>query len=192
MASTTLQMISAAKMNDRSKGFSLIEIVVVLAIIGLFMGGALGLMAFSSNERALRNTSGEIELLAKRARTIAILRQTPYALEFREGSIRLLPLAETGNPDLKKTKLSSAPGAEATVPDKSRQLNLEGGMAVLVRHWNSEKWLPAVKQNVQVWRFDPDGLCEPISIRLTLGKSWAEDTYHPLNATIRESHLEAQ
>ena len=144
MASTTLQMISAAKMNDRSKGFSLIEIVVVLAIIGLFMGGALGLMAFSSNERALRNTSGEIELLAKRARTIAILRQTPYALEFREGSIRLLPLAESGNPDLKKTKLSAAPGAEATVPDKSRQLNLEGGMAVLVRHWNSEKWLISI------------------------------------------------
>jgi len=45
---------------------------------------------------------------------------------------------------------------------------------------------------VQVWRFDPDGLCEPISIRLSLPKSWSEDAYHPLTATIRESSLEAR
>ena len=45
---------------------------------------------------------------------------------------------------------------------------------------------------MHVWRFDPDGLCEPISVRLTLDKSWMEDTYHPLTATIRESALETR
>ena len=57
------------------------------------MGGAVGMMIYSSDERVLRNASGEIELLAKRARTTAILQQTPYALEFREGIVRLMPLA---------------------------------------------------------------------------------------------------
>ena len=47
------------------------------------MGGAIGMMVYSSDERVLRDASGEIEMLAKRARTTAILNQTPYALEFR-------------------------------------------------------------------------------------------------------------
>ena len=34
--------------------------------------------------------------MAKRARSISILQQTPYALEFREGEVRLMPLAEAG------------------------------------------------------------------------------------------------
>ena len=90
-------MISAVRtLNNRSPGFTLLEIVIVLAIAALMMGGAVGLMVYSSDERVLRNSSGEIEVLAKRARTTAILLQTPYALEFRERVVRLLPLAEAG------------------------------------------------------------------------------------------------
>lgn len=181
-------MISAARTTKPQRGFTLIEIVMVLAIAAIVVGGAVGLMIHSSDERILRNTSGEIELLAKRARTIAILNQTPYALEFREGVIRLLPLVQAGLSD--KQNRSNEP--EVVNSDENRQLSLEGGMAVLIRRWNSDKWLPTVKQTVHVWRFDPDGLCEPISVRLALDKSWSEDTYHPLTATIRESQLEAR
>lgn len=183
-------MISAVRTTKPRRGFTLIEIVMVLAIAAIVMGGAVGLMIFSSDERVLRNASGEIELMAKRARTIAILHQTPYALEFREGVVRLLPLAQAGVSEKKNRLADPQPVTENS--DENRQLNLDGGMAVLVRHWNSDAWLSTVKNTVHVWRFDPDGLCEPISVRLTLGKSWAEDTYHPLTATIRESQLEAR
>ncbi len=186
-------MISAVRTTKPRQGFTLIEIVMVLAIAAIIMGGAVGLMIYSSDERNLRNASGEIELLAKRARTIAILHQTPYALEFREGIVRLLPLAQAGQSEKKSpsTKRSDPqPVAEPT--DENRQLALEDGMAVSIRHWNSEEWLGTVKNTTHVWRFDPDGLCEPISVRLTLNNSWSEDTYHPLTATIRESQLEAR
>src|SRR6478752_6594950 len=106
-------MISAAKTNKSPRGFSLLEIVIVLAIIAVILGSAVGLMVFSSDERVLRNTSGEIELLAKRARTIAILHQTPYALEFREGIVRLLPLAQAGMDLKKKSRLRNDPAPPA-------------------------------------------------------------------------------
>ena len=183
-------MISAARTTEPQRGFTLIEIVMVLAIAAIVVGGAVGLMIYSSDERNLRNTSGEIELMAKRARTIAILNQTPYALEFREGVVRLLPLAQAGLSEKKNRRNESE--AEGGNADENRQLNLENGMAVLIRRWNSEEWLPTVKQAVHVWRFDPDGLCEPISVRLALDKSWSEDIYHPLTATIRDSQLEAR
>lgn len=183
-------MTSAVRTNKRPRGFTLIEIVMVLAISAIVMGGAVGLMIFSSDERVLRNASGEIELLAKNARTISILNQTPYALEFREGIVRLLPLAQAGQ-DLEKSKKSGDDGEEENV-DTSRQVTLDSGVEVAVRRWNSEEWLKAEKKAVHVWRFDPDGLCEPLSVQLTLGKSWAVDTYHPLTATISESELEAK
>lgn len=192
MARKAQQMTSAAKTNKFARaGFTLIEIVIVLAIAAIIMGGAVGVMVYSSDERVLRDASGEIELLAKRARTIAILNQTPYALEFREGTVKLLPLAQAGLDD-KKLKRQIFTEAEPQNSGENRQLKLEDGMELRIRRWNSDDWLSTVKNTVHVWRFDPNGLCEPISVRLTLGRSWIEDTYHPLTATIRDSQLEAR
>ena len=52
--------------------------------------------------------------------------------------------------------------------------------------------IPLERNRVEVWRFDPDGLCEPIAIHYAMEKSWAEDAYHPLTASIRDSQLEAR
>lgn len=187
-------MISAAKTSKTPGGFTLLEIVIVLAIAAIVMGGAVGYMIYSSDERVLRDTSGEVELLAKRARVTSILQQTPYALEFREGVVRMLPLAQAGR-DEKTTVGGRRIGGE---PDEgssagtNESYQLDPAMRIFVRRWNSETWLPTVKNTIHIWRFDPDGLCEPISVRFALDKSWAEDTYHPLTATVRESFLEAR
>jgi prepilin-type N-terminal cleavage/methylation domain-containing protein len=185
-------MISAVKTTKSPRGFTLIEIVMVLAIAAIIMGGAVGMMVFSSDEHALRNASGEIEVLAKRARTIAMLHQTPYALEFREGVVRLLPLAQAGNIERRTAGGRRVGGEPVEQAGEHQQYVLEGGMKVLVRRWDSLEWLPAVKDSIHVWRFDPTGLCEPISVRLVLDKSWSEDTYHPLTASVRNSQLEAR
>jgi prepilin-type N-terminal cleavage/methylation domain-containing protein len=184
-------MISAAKTTEKHRGFSLLEIVMVLAIASIVIGGAVSLMVYSADERTLRDASGEIELLAKRARTISILEQTPYALEFKDGIVRLLPFAQAGMP----TKKGLGSGKDASQPaegSSTRELVLNAGLAIFIRRWNSEEWLSTTKNTIHVWRFDPDGLCEPVSVRLTLGKSWAEDTYHPLTASVSESLLETQ
>lgn len=187
-------MTSAVRTIDRGpRGFTLIEIVMVLAIAAIVMGGAVGMMIYSSDERALRNASGEIELLAKRARTTAILQQTPYALEFRQGIVRLMPLALAGRIE-RRTTGGHRVGGEPETENIGEQWKyvLDGGMNVFVRRWNSNEWLPTGKNSIHVWRFDPNGLCEPLSVRLTLDKSWCEDTYHPLTGSIRDSQLEAR
>lgn len=176
-------MTSAVRTNNYPRGFTLLEIVMVLAIAAVVMGGAVGLMIYSSDERTLRDASGQIELLAKRARTISILQQTSYAIEFREGIVKLLPLANAGADERMASQIQL---------DEDRQVILENDMNVSIRRWNSEAWLSTGKNTVHIWRFDPDGLCEPISVRLNLDKSWSEDTYHPLTATIRDSQLEAR
>lgn len=190
----TPETTSAARTTRRSRaGFTLLEIVIVLVIASVVIGGAVGLMVYSSDERALRNASGEIEMLAKRARATAILLQTPYALEFREGVVRLLPLAEAGQIERRTASGRRVGGEEVPTGRAERwEYPLEPGIDLFVRRWNSSEWFSTRKDNIHVWRFDPTGLCEPLSVRLTLGESWAEDTYHPLTATVRDSQLEAR
>ena len=192
-------MTSAARTNKRGGGFTLLEIVIVLAVAAIITGGALSFMHYSSDERVLRDISGEVEVMAKRARTAAILQQTPYALEFRADGVRLMPLAEAGELD-RKTGLGNEIGgrevAEEGEEEKSEPIREEliypDDMAVSVRRWNTVAWIPMTRDALQIWRFDPDGLCEPVSVRYTIDKGWAEDTYHPLTASIRDSQLEAR
>jgi prepilin-type N-terminal cleavage/methylation domain-containing protein len=189
-------MTSTARTSSKPSGFTLIEIVMVLAISTMLLGGAVAYMVFSGDERELRDVSGQVELLAKRARTTAILQQTPYALEFRPGIIRLLPLAEAGR-DEKETALGQSIGGEKVefsgpngpVHD---EIALDPSMFSFVRRWNAQDWLPMSDRIVHVWRFDPDGLCEPLGVRLTIGRNYIEDTYHPLTASIRETALEVR
>jgi prepilin-type N-terminal cleavage/methylation domain-containing protein len=183
MARKAPPMISATRTNNPPCGFTLFEIVIVLALAAVLMGGALGIMVFTSDERTLKNVTGEIELMAKKARTIAILHQTPYALEFREGVVRLLPLAQAGMGEKQRMRDLESDSSDEASGSKNRQLILDAGVTVSIRRWNSDEWLTTTKDTIHVWRFDPDGLSEPISVRVNYGKSWMEDTFHPLNAT---------
>lgn len=187
-------MISAARTCKQRRGFTLIEIVMVLAIAAMLLGGAVALMVFRTDEKTLRNDAGEIELLAKRARTIAILHQTPYAIEFRPGRVRLLPLAEAGQ-DETKTALGQTVGGEKVEPGGGSvhdEIALDASMTCFVRRWNTSDWLPMSDRIVHVWRFDPDGLCEPIGVRLSIDSNYIEITFHPLTATVCDTVLEVK
>lgn len=178
------------------QGFTLLEIIVVLAIAGIIIGGGITTMILTSSERTLRNQSGEIELLAKKARAAAILRQTPYAIEFHSGFIKLLPLSDSGN--LERTTAlgnaiggTSSDGDTASKPPLRETLQIDSSLELSIRHWNTENFITPTENIIPVWRFDPDGLCEPITVRLTIDDSYAQDTYHPLTATVADSELEA-
>lgn len=184
-------MTSAARKTERRSGFTLLEIVVVLAIAAIVLAGGVGLMVYSSDERALNEASSDIELLAKRARTMAILQQTPIALEFRDGVVRLLPFALAGR---EEKLMASGRRVGGDLADEASGVidtyGLPGDMGMFVRRWNSDLWLTTRRDSIHVWRFDPNGISEPLGVRLTLGESWSEDTYHPLTASIRDRQFE--
>jgi hypothetical protein len=59
-----------------------------------------------------------------------------------------------------------------------------------VRRWASDTWIPIDSKSRQVWRFDPEGFCEPVGVRLETEKSWMEMEFHPLTGGIRYSSKE--
>lgn len=186
-------------------GFTLLEIVIVIAIIALLAGGAIAALVLNSSKRKLQRSAGRVETLAKRARAIAILRQTPYALEFHDGKVRLSPWVETGFEDSEELAEmigeeeepwpedeEAGPGPAAPVRD---EFVFDEEMVVGVMRWGTDDWITFDKErNRMIWRFDPNGLCEPIAVRYELdeGESWLEQSYHPLTASVSDYAMEAK
>ncbi len=175
--------------------FTLLEIVIVLAITALIIGGAITTVVLSSAERTLSNASGEIELLAKKARTASILHQTPYAIEFHPDSVRILPFAEASAQERTTVLGRSIGGEEVSTgsrPVLREEIELDPEIILSIRHWNTSGFVTPTENRIPIWRFDPDGLSEPLTVRLAIDDSYAQDTYHPLTASISDSELEAR
>lgn len=152
------------------------------------------MMIINSDDRIMRDSSGKVELLAKRARASAILQQIPYALELRPGGIvRLMPFALAGRDEKTTAGGHSIGGDEEEKPYGTYdEIALDPDITVQLRRWNAEQFLTPQDDLPLVWRFNPDGLCEPITLRYTIDESWQEDTFHPLTAAIAATTSEAR
>ncbi|MFM2171583.1 MAG: hypothetical protein RI957_1812 [Verrucomicrobiota bacterium] len=182
----------------RQRGFTLLEMVIVLALIGLALGGAMALFINTSSERRLKGIAADLELLAKRARAVSMVQQTPYAITIFEESARLSPWVEAGYTDdqLRERQDRELAALDSGIPAPKfspvrETVSLEG-FAMAVRRWGSDNWMPMLRSDPQVWRFDPNGICEPMGIRAEYEDGWIEMEFHPLNASIRDRSMEAK
>lgn len=176
-------MTSTARRCKNHAGFTLLEIVLVLLITCMVLAGAAGVLVYSSDEFALQKASRELEAMAKRARITAVLRQTPYALVFHEHEVQMMPWAEA---------VGAVPeeGAPTTGAEPARWLlTLDDGMRPVLQGWADNGWREVRGDRVEVWRFDPNGLCEPIGVQLVLNDSTMEMAFHPLTAAISKSEI---
>ena len=183
---------------SRVRGFTLLEMVIVLALIGLAMGGAMTLFIVTSSERQLKSSAADLELLSKKARSIAMVQQRPYAITFFENSARLSPLAEAGYTDeelearLELEQEAMDDGMAAPKFPPVRETLTLDQFALSVRRWGAVNFIPMLRNDPQVWRFDANGICEPMSVRIDYDDGWMEMDFHPLSAGIRDSSMEAR
>lgn len=189
---------SHRKSHRIGRGFTLLEMVIVLALIGLAIGGAITMFVVTSSERELKTAAGQMEMMAKKARMIAMVQQTPYAITFTETGFRLGPLAESGYTDeeLQERMDFEKEASENGVPSPKftpvRESQSYGDYTVSVRRWGAVNWVEMRRNEVQVWRFDPNGICEPVGVHLEYEKGWIELEFHPLSASVRDRSMEAR
>ncbi|MFC7336319.1 type II secretion system protein [Haloferula chungangensis] len=196
-------MISAVRRTSelRRAGFTLLEMVVVLSISMLIIGGALSKLYFSRDEAKLTDAYQSVEVLAKRARTISTLQQRPYALEFRNKTVSLMPFAEaameSGDRDDLLDVLSENEGYEDFAYSNEEQIDrpsdqaavrdawvAEPEMMIFIKRWAMAEWIPLTPRDRHVWRFDPSGISEPLGLRFEVDGSWVEVVFHPLTAAV--------
>jgi prepilin-type N-terminal cleavage/methylation domain-containing protein len=194
----TVAIIQQRSLRSSVRGFTLLEMVIVLALIGMAMGGAIAMFIVTSSERQLKSAAADLELLSKKARSIAMVQQRPYAITFFDNSARLSPLAEAGYTDeelearLEMEQEAIDDGMPAPKFPPVRETMTLDQFALSVRRWGAVNFVPMLRNDPQVWRFDPNGICEPMSVRIDYDDGWMEMDFHPLSAGIRDSSMEAR
>lgn len=144
------------------RGYTLVEIALVLAIMVLIIGAAIPLSSGFMREQRLRDPVRELLILAKTARTEAMTTGRPTGVVFGKNGYGLL-----------------RPAAD----EASDTYTLPRGMSYSIRPFGSEK---TAKPDGQTWIFQPSGLCEPITFRLEEDDAWIEVAFDPLTAGIGE------
>ncbi|GAA5484352.1 prepilin-type N-terminal cleavage/methylation domain-containing protein [Haloferula sargassicola] len=178
---------AARRTSDRRRGgFTLLEIIIVLALAMMVIGGALAGLYINRDEGRLNNATVEIEALAKRARTMASLQQRPYALEFLPKQVNLLPYADALiEPDERDAFAEDDPEASSGATESYQ---IDDDFLLLVRRWATGQWDPVERNDRQVWRFDPQGICEPLGVRFEMENgNWIAILFNPLTAAIAET-----
>ena len=165
-------------------------------------------MYFNRDEARLTDAYQSIEVMAKRARTIATLQQRPYALEFRDKTVSLMPFAEATMDAGDRDDLVQAREDDAGYDDEVGYLDespieqsseqapvrdswtAEPEMTIFINRWATSDWVPLTPRDRHVWRFDPNGICEPVGIRVEVDGSWVQVVFHPLTAAISSTESE--
>ena len=174
-------------------GFTLLELAIVMIIITVVTGGSIGMFIVSASSRRLKRAGAEIEVLAKRAHAAAVTRQAPYALVFRPHHVELLLLAATNQPANADIPPAADPDSDQAAPRVATgSFDLDDDMSIAIRRWASRDFITLGEKDTFLWRFDPDGLCEPVTLRVELGSDWLEETFHPLTGSVKDSSMEAK
>ncbi len=148
----------------RRAAFTLLEILMVLAIIALLLGVVIPLTTGFSRDQEFRDVMRELLVLAKTARMEAMTSGRPTSIVFDKGGFGLLRTGE------------EEPSEAVTIPKK---------MSYTLHPFGTDK---TVRPEGQRWIFQPSGICEPIAVNLTDGEAWMEMRFDPLTASVADEN----
>jgi len=164
------------------RGFTLVEIVITLALMGLLITAALLGTQSLGHARELELPMAKLREFAKRARNLAILEQRPYQVELTPTGVALYSMiAETAaTPDF---------GAAEGMKPRGQvdAYTWEEDVVLTVRRWNQKEFLPAGRQ---VWIFERSGLCEPLTARVDSEWGYLEMSFNALDAHVEDKTSE--
>jgi len=136
-------------------GFTLIEILIVVAIIALFTGAFLFRIGESGDERVLSSVSGDFRDAALSAKELAHAFRRDHYIVF-------------GGDGFVLTDRPPVPGM-VTVPSIADPVVLPEGVMARIRDRAGTSWRDPAGH---AWRFRRSGLNDPIEIRFSRGNSY--------------------
>lgn len=188
-----VRMNSASRLHNREvdNGFTLLEMVFVLGLIMVMIAWVVISVTTVETEQKLREASGEIESLAKRARNTAVTQQRAYQLTISEEAISIAPQfsVHADAEDLLASEEMENGEPSRSLRDVFDSEDTDPEVTYEIKRWGSEDWIVIEDGKKVVITLDPAGLVEPISIRCSVGDSWLMQELHPLTAGVRSEEM---
>ncbi len=147
------------------RGYTLIEILVALAIVGVVIGTAIPVIGSIRESAQLQAPAQKLYELVHEARSTS----------FNDNQLLLIRLHEDGFSLYR-------PGEEKPL----QSIALPEDTRYRFKPWLAHSWM--APQDYE-WRITPFDLSEPLSFRFERGDQYLEQTYHPLTAQIVDESL---
>jgi len=147
-----------ARRAGRHGGFTLLELMLVIALIAIVFAVMIPLTSASSRERKLRDAAQDIEDMVR----------TQRAEAQSDGKRRIIDIRSRGffEHGAKQTQVLGAPAAE--------------GFYV---KYPGDKWEKPIGQ---LWEFSPAGMVSPLSVRLEQGDAYIELDFDMLTGRVSD------
>jgi prepilin-type N-terminal cleavage/methylation domain-containing protein len=167
------------------RAFTLMEILVALAIVSLIVAAGFISMRSLNDEEQLRRPFGKLRELAKIAWQRSIQEQRAWQIRFMPDHFVLEPRQVAREEDRQLfQQADEALGRSSGV----RVEQLPPGIGVEIRHWGDERWY---RPRPDVWVFEHSGICEPVAVRFVSEVGSLGAQFDPLTASVIEEYFEA-
>lgn len=166
----------AAALRRPASGFTLLEMMVVLFIMILLLGIAIFSFTGVQEREVIVKPAAELKRMAREAVGRAGLFEEPQMIVFEKDGF-----AMRYRGDASATATGADPRSAWT-----RRVQVPENMVIKIRRWGTNQWQPATGQR---WMVLPSGLCEPIGVRMELGRSFVEMQFNPLTGGVAEEVL---
>ncbi len=194
--------------------FTLVEIVVAIAVMGILTALAVPAIDSVQRERIAREPVNQLYLLAREVRLRAMKEKRPYQIVFDREGFRASRFFHPygGAEEFEQLRLEvqqlevqqemiEASAARGMAPEEIEQdqslLEVREGLQFLTEVeidpsircslmvWNEQDWISLTGGEFRRWVFQPSGMCEPLSVRMENDGAFFEVTFHPLTADIQ-------
>ena len=168
-------MISA--IGSRSRGFSLLEILIVLTIIVLFSGLFALRFDDSRGEELLSRASVGIKSASLKAKRRSFAFRRDQYIVFTANGFRITERGGEGEEPL------GGFDSDREQASTFKPFAVPPGVKMEILPTGATKW---TKPNRFVWSFRDSGLSDPLSVRFSVGKSYTKLTFNVLTGLPEE------
>jgi prepilin-type N-terminal cleavage/methylation domain-containing protein len=168
----------------RARGFTLLELCMVLFILALLAGAAMPAMDSAFTEQELRTDAHQFSLMVKTGMIKSGEQNRPYVLDLAGKDILLQPVGMEEKAPAAPSFLPahSDPDAAPTLENVTMDLKLTNGF-LLPDAKKKDTWDPVSSER---WTFQPSNLCPLPRVRLTRGRAWIEMSFNALTGNVED------
>jgi prepilin-type N-terminal cleavage/methylation domain-containing protein len=176
----------------RARGFTLLEMCIVLLIIALLLGVTLPALHTAFEEQAVRRDSHQLALMVKTAMIQTSEQHRPYVIDLSGSTLALHPLGATAtattdtvtDANLFADSGSTVEGGP-TMDDVTASDNLDSLNKLLAPDTSKpDAWIDM--PDGTSWVFQPGELCPATRVRLSRGDSWLEMSFNALTGNVEK------
>lgn len=207
-------MSATGKAAHRDRGFTLVELVIAITVLGILTGIAIPAIDSAQRERQAREPVNALFLMAREVRLRAMTEKEPYQIVFDSKGFRAsrffqpyggreefenlrLELEQLDQRDaiMEASRLRGIQLQES-VPDPemerveeglryAAEYELDPSLRYSLKFWDETQWVDMTGGEFRRWIFQPSGMCEPLMVRMEADDAFFEIEFHPLTADIK-------